>query len=63
LFTHSHSILARWGNYFSQLLNVHGVSDVMQVATHTAVPLVLDPSVFDVEVAIEDVKKTQITRY
>jgi len=24
----SHSILARWRNYFSQLLNVHGVYDV-----------------------------------
>jgi len=24
----SHSILARWRNYFSQLLNVHGVNDV-----------------------------------
>ena len=26
----SHSILARWRNYFSQLLNVHGVNDVRQ---------------------------------
>jgi hypothetical protein len=26
----SHSILARWRNYFSQILNVHGVSDVRQ---------------------------------
>jgi hypothetical protein len=24
----SHSIMTRWGNYFSQILNVHGVSDV-----------------------------------
>jgi hypothetical protein len=23
-----HSVLARWGNHFSQLLNVHGVNDV-----------------------------------
>ena len=23
-----HSIMARWRNYFSQILNVHGVSDV-----------------------------------
>jgi hypothetical protein len=26
----SHSIMARWGNYFSQILNVHGVIDVRQ---------------------------------
>jgi hypothetical protein len=28
LFADSHSIMARWRNYFSQILNVHGVSDV-----------------------------------
>jgi hypothetical protein len=32
----SHSIMARWRNYFSQLLNIHGVNDVGQVETHTA---------------------------
>ena len=26
----SHSIMARWRNYFSQILNVHGFSDVRQ---------------------------------
>ena len=26
----SHSIVARWRNYFSQLFNVHGVKDVGQ---------------------------------
>ena len=26
----SHSIVARWRNYFSQLRNVHGVKDVGQ---------------------------------
>jgi len=26
----SYSIEARWGKYFSQLLNVHGVNDVRQ---------------------------------
>jgi hypothetical protein len=26
----SHSILARWRNHFSQLLNVHGVNDIRQ---------------------------------
>ena len=30
LFTDSHSILARWRNHVSQLLNVHEVNDVRQ---------------------------------
>jgi hypothetical protein len=29
LLVDSHNILSRWENYFSQLLNVHDVSDVM----------------------------------
>jgi hypothetical protein len=29
-FADSHSILNKWKNYFSQLLNVHNVSDVRQ---------------------------------
>ena len=28
LFADSHSIMARWMNYYSQLLNVHGVDDI-----------------------------------
>ena len=31
----SRSILARWRNYFSQLLNIHGVNDVRQTEMHT----------------------------
>jgi hypothetical protein len=31
LLADSHSILNRWKNYFSQLLNVHNVSDVRQI--------------------------------
>jgi hypothetical protein len=31
----SHSIMARWRNYFSQILNVHGVSDVRQAEIHS----------------------------
>jgi hypothetical protein len=30
LFADSHSILPRWRNHFSQLLNIHGVKDVRQ---------------------------------
>jgi hypothetical protein len=32
----SHNILYRWKNYFSQLLNVHRVSDVRQIEIRTA---------------------------
>jgi hypothetical protein len=32
----SHSILARWRNHFSQLLNIHGVNDVRHTELHTA---------------------------
>ena len=55
-FADSHSIMARWRNYFSQILNVHGVSDVRQVEIHTAEPLVPKPSVLKVELAIEKLK-------
>ena len=49
----SHSIMARWRNYFSQILNVHGVSDVRQAEIHTAEPVVPKPSALEVELAIE----------
>ena len=48
----SRSIVGRWRNYFSQLFNVHGVKDVRQAETHTAEPLVPEPSAFEVELAI-----------
>ena len=53
LFTDSYSILARWRKCFSQLLNVHGVNDIKHTNIHTAEPLVPEPSVFEVELAIE----------
>jgi hypothetical protein len=40
LLADSHNILNRWKNYFSQLLNVHSVSDVRQIEVHTAESLV-----------------------
>jgi hypothetical protein len=52
----SHSVMARWRNYFSQILNVHGVSDVRQAEIHTAEPLVPEPSTLEVELAIEKLK-------
>jgi len=51
-----HSIMTRWRNYFSKLLNVHGVKDVRQAEIHTAEPLVPEPGAFEVELAIEKLK-------
>ena len=56
LVTGSYSILARWRDYFSQLLNVHGVHYVQQTETHTAEPLVPEPSAFELDLAIEKLK-------
>jgi hypothetical protein len=54
----SHSILARWRNYFSQILNVHGIIDVRQAEIHTAELLVPELSVSDIELAIHKLKFT-----
>ena len=54
----SHSIMARWRNYFSQILNVHEVKDVRPAEILTVEPLVPEPSAFEVELAIEKLKIT-----
>ena len=56
LLADSHSIVARWRSYFSQLFNVHGVKDVRQAEIYTAEPLVPEPSVAEVELAIDKLK-------
>ena len=48
--------MVRWRNYFSQILNVHGVSDVRQAEIHKAEPLVSEPSALEFELAIENTK-------
>jgi hypothetical protein len=52
----SQSILATWRNYFSQVLNVHGVSDGRQAEIHTAELVVPEPSVSEIKLAIEKLK-------
>jgi hypothetical protein len=61
LLADSHKILNRWKNYFSQLLNVHNVSDVRQIEVHTAEPLVPGPSYLEAEIAIANLKKYKST--
>ena len=48
--------MARWRNYFTQILSVLGVSDVSKAEIHTAEPLVPEPSAWEVELAIEKLK-------
>jgi hypothetical protein len=45
-------VLNRWKNFFNQVLNIHGVHDVRQKDIHTAEPLVPEPSLVEVEIAI-----------
>ena len=52
----SYSILARWRNYLSQLVNVHGVKDVGQAEIHTAEHPVPEPSASEFELAIDKLK-------
>jgi hypothetical protein len=56
LLADSHNILNRRKNCFSQLLNIHRISDVRQMDIHTAEPLVPDPSPFDLHIAIAELK-------
>jgi hypothetical protein len=44
--------LNRWKNFFNQVLSVHGVHDVRQLDIHTAEPLVPEPSLVEVEIAV-----------
>jgi hypothetical protein len=50
----SYNILKRWKKYFSQLLNVHNVSDVRQIEVHMAEP---GPSRLEVKIAVCKVEK------
>ena len=45
----SYSILARWRNHISQMLNVNGVNDFRRTEINTAEPLVPESSAFEVE--------------
>ena len=63
LLSDSNSILNRWKNYFSQLLNVHKGNNVGEIQIQTAEPLIPEPTHLEVEIAIEKLKKMQVSRY
>jgi hypothetical protein len=46
----------RWKNYFSQLLNVHRVSDVRQIEIHTAEQLVPDLALLRLKLLLQNWK-------
>jgi hypothetical protein len=52
LLADANSVLNRWKNYFSELLNVHSVSDVRHLEVHRAELLVSGSSHLEVEIAI-----------
>jgi hypothetical protein len=62
LVTGSQSALDRWKNHFSQLSNVHGLNDIIQAEIHAAEPLVPEPNAFEIEMALEKLKRQQSLR-
>jgi hypothetical protein len=60
--TDSYSILTGQMNYFSKLLNVHGITDIRQTEIHTAEPLMPEPCAFYMGMAIEKLIR-HITRH
>jgi hypothetical protein len=57
LLANFHNILNRWKNYFSQLLNVHNVSDIRRIEVHTAEPLVPGFSCLKVDTTVANLRK------
>ena len=53
----SRSILDRWKNYFDQLLNVHVEQDIEDEVLQTAEILVTEPSVLEIEMAIDKLNR------
>jgi hypothetical protein len=53
LLADSQNISDRWKNYFSQLPNVHRVSDVREIEINTAEPLVPEPSPFELKLLLQ----------
>ncbi|KAJ4427249.1 hypothetical protein ANN_24867 [Periplaneta americana] len=65
LLADSPSILNRWKNYFAQLLNVHrpNRNDRDDIEIQTAEPFIPEPTLSEVEIAIENLKKYKSPEY
>jgi hypothetical protein len=60
LLADSYNILNRWKNYFSQLLNVHSVTNVRQTDLHRPEPLVPDSNPYQSDIATAKLKKYKL---
>jgi hypothetical protein len=56
LLADSNNNLNNWKNYFSQLFNVHNISEARQIEIHTAERLVHGFSPFEFEIALAKLK-------
>jgi hypothetical protein len=56
IYPQTSSVLNRWKNFFNQVLNVLGVHDIRQMDIYMAEPLVPEPSLTEVEIAIGKLK-------
>ncbi|KAJ4425705.1 hypothetical protein ANN_27901 [Periplaneta americana] len=65
LLADSHSILNRWKNYFGQLLNVHrpNRNDRDEIQMQTAEPFIPEPTLSELEIAIENLKNFKSPEY
>jgi hypothetical protein len=57
LLTDPQSVLNRLKNFFNQVLNVHGIHDVRRMDIRTSEPLVPEPSLVEVEIAVGKLKR------
>ncbi|KAJ4431157.1 hypothetical protein ANN_19752 [Periplaneta americana] len=62
LLADSPSILNRWKNFFAQLLNVHrpNRNDRDEIEIQTSEPFIPEPTLSEVEIAIENLKSTSL---
>jgi hypothetical protein len=56
----SNTIVNKWKNYFSLLLNTRNVTDVRQIEIHTAKQLASGTSNLQVEIAIANMKSINL---
>jgi hypothetical protein len=57
LLADTQSVWNRWKNVFNQVVNVHGVHDIRQMDVHMTEPLVPEPSLVKMEIAVGKLKR------
>jgi hypothetical protein len=51
------SVMNRWRHFFNQVVNMHGVYYIRQMAIHISEQIVPEPSLVEVETTIEKLKR------